>query len=320
MAQSTIDELVMEGIKYHDNGDYKEAIKVYKKAQKIDPESTLVHYEMALSYFSLGKYKKAIEYSDNVIESNSTNLLEAYLTKGSALDLLGKTEKSKEVFKTAINAVGAHYLLYYNLALNYYNESNFQEAEHYVLKAIENNVYHSTSHLMLANIHEAIDNPVQTLLAMHYFLLLEPNSSRSADVYARLQHNFDKGASKDDKESNTINISILENNDSKYASIELMISMLASSKYLEKNEGKSNEELFIENTESLFTLLGEMESSEDSDIWDNFYVPFFYDIVKSDHFKTYCKYIRQSSDQAAANWLHENKAALDTFGKWLRDE
>ena len=64
LAQSSIDDLVEEGIKYHDKGDYDKAIETYKKALEINPESTLVNYEIALSYFSKGDYKLAIKYSD----------------------------------------------------------------------------------------------------------------------------------------------------------------------------------------------------------------------------------------------------------------
>ena len=51
IPQSSIEDFVKEGIQYHDKGDYDKAIETYKKALEIHPESTLVNYEIALSYF-----------------------------------------------------------------------------------------------------------------------------------------------------------------------------------------------------------------------------------------------------------------------------
>ena len=71
---------------------------------------------------------------------------------------------------------------------------------------IEENSNHSSSHLMLANIHQQKGNSVQTLLAVHYFLFLEPNSKRSHEAYQILQQNFGGNVSKDKDKPNTINI------------------------------------------------------------------------------------------------------------------
>ena len=42
IAQTSIEDLVKEGIQYHDNGEYDKAIEIYKKALKIDPKSPLL--------------------------------------------------------------------------------------------------------------------------------------------------------------------------------------------------------------------------------------------------------------------------------------
>lgn len=152
-AQSNIEALVKQGIQQHDNGDYNSAIETYKKALKLDPKSSLVNYEISLSYFMKKDYIKTIEYSDIVLEQKGEFILNAILTKGSALDLLGKTDESIEMFKKAISEFGEHYLLCYNLALNYYNIKDFENAKKYAQKTLEQKPDHANSLLMLKKIN-----------------------------------------------------------------------------------------------------------------------------------------------------------------------
>lgn len=318
-AQTDIEDFVKEGIELHDNGNYEEAIETYKKALKIDPASTLVNYEIALSYFTNGNYKEAIKYSDEVLKQNKDYMLQAYLTKGSALDMSGNTKESIKLFEKAIKKTDGHFLLYYNLGFNYYKLNNFDNAEENVIKAITLNPTHSSSHLMLASMHDQKGNSVQTLLASHYFLFLEPDSQRSLDAYSMLQKNFGGNVSKDVDKPNTINIALSPNNDSQFGAAELMVSMLEASKSFEKNEGKTEDDMFVENSGQFFKILGELKEKDNQEIWWTFYTPFFYDLAISEHLETYCKYITQSDNENSRKWLSENESQLNDFGEWLQN-
>ncbi len=318
-AQVTVEDIVREGMQYHDNGEYDRAIETYNKAFKIDPESMLVNYEISLSYFKKGDYESAIEYSDVILKNDKDFLLQAYVNKGSALDLLGRTKESIKLLEKGIKKLDPHYLMFYNLALNYYNLGDLDKAEKNVVEAIETNPNHSSSHLMLANIHNQRDNPVQTLLAAHYFLLLEPDTDRSKSAYAMIQENFGGNVSKDPEKPNTINITLTPNSDNQMGAAEMMISMLEASKSIEKNKEKTDDELFIENTESFFTLMGELKKKKNKEIWWTFYTTFFYDLAKSDHITTYCKYVSQSDNESSVTWLNNNGEKLDEFDAWLKN-
>lgn len=319
IAQSNINNLIKEGIQYHDKGDYKKAIETYEKALKLEPKSPLANYEIALSYFSKKDYKKAIKHSDIVLNQNDKYMLQAYMTKGSALDLLGKTKESIKLFKKAIKTTKGHYLLDYNLALNYFKINDLNNAEQNVINAIKQNPNHSSSHLMLAKIHNLKENSVQTLLATYYFLFLEPNTTRSNEALQLLQHNFGgKNVSKDSNKPNTINITLSENNDSQFGAAELMVSMLEASKSLEENKEKTSDEMFLKNTNSFFTILGELKEEENKEIWWTFYTTFFYNLSKSEHLETFCKYITQNENDASNKWLTQNEEKLIKFDNWLK--
>jgi Tfp pilus assembly protein PilF len=318
VAQSNIEEIIQEGIQYHDDGDYEKAIETYKKALKITPTSTLANYEIALSYFTKGDYKEAVQYADYVLKQKADLMLQAYTIKGNSLDMLGKTKESIKLFEKAIEQTGGNYLLFYNLALNHFKINDLDNAALNAISAIESNPNHGSSHLLLANIQNLKGNPVQTLLAAHYFLFLEPNTNRSQEAYLLLQKNFGGNVTKDPATPNTINIMLLANENSQFGAAEMMISMLEATKSLEENKSKTDDEMFVENTGSFFSILGELKTEEDKEIWWTFYTPFFYDLAKSEHMETYCKYITQSKNETSKTWLSENETKLDAFDNWLK--
>ncbi|MFK7906045.1 MAG: tetratricopeptide repeat protein [Chitinophagales bacterium] len=316
-AQENIEAIIEKGIEFHDAGEYEKAIEAYKSALKIDPKSEVANYEMALTYFHKKDYKKSIKYSDKVIKQKSTNMRMAYVTKGSSLDLLGKTKESIKLFEEAIKETQPHYLLYYNLALNYYKINKFDKAEENLLGAIDLNLSHSSSHLMLANIYLARNKKIQSLLSLHYFLFLEPTGPRAADAYSLVQEQMNNSVKKDKDQPNTFNISFSGDHNSEFMAAELMISMLEATKTLEENKDKSEEEMFVENTKGVFQMLHDMKEDKTQNIWWKFYIPFFYEIADSEHFETYCKYISISGDGAAQEWLDENPDKVEAFAKWL---
>lgn len=318
-AQLNIDYFIEEGIQHHDDGNYDKALTSYKKALEIDPNSAVVHYEMAYTYFAKGDLEKAIKYADAVLKQDKDYKLQAYLVKGSALDLQGKTKQSIKLFEKAIKTTEGHYLLYYNLGLNYYNLNELDEAEETIIKAIEINPNHASSHLILAYIHDKKGNRVQSLLASHYFLLLEPASNRSAEAYAMLRDNYSSNVTKDPNNPKSININLAMNNTGQFNTIEMMLALMEASKSTEANEGKTEDEMFIENTTSFFKFMGESKKKRNKEIWWSLYSPFFYKLAQSEHMETYCHYISQSGNEPSKVWLDENEAKLLEFSNWLEN-
>ena len=317
-AQGDIQELVKDGIEHHDQGRYDEAIEVYKQALKLDPQSLLIHYELSFSYFKNGDYKRAIKHSDKVLKGKTKYALPATITKGSSLDMLGKTKESIKLFKKAIKEQGEHYLLCFNLAINYYKTQDLEAAEKYLVKGINNNPNHASSHYILANLHNQKGNKVQSLMASYYFLMLEPNTQRSQIALKILNHHFGKGVSKDKDKPNTINISVSPNKDDDFSGVELMVAMLKAANSTEENRDKTEAVLFLENTTSFFSLLGEGKKKKNKEIWWSLYGPFFSKLGQSEHMEAYCNYITQVANENARDWIKDHRVEVSKFKHWLK--
>src|SRR5688572_30561290 len=108
---------IRKGISLHDKGDFKGALAQYEKALEIDKKSPLAHYEMASTYFAMKSYDNAIEHADKVLDLKSGNEEEAYVLKGTALDVMGKPEEAIKTYRKGIKQFPQSYLMQYNIAL-----------------------------------------------------------------------------------------------------------------------------------------------------------------------------------------------------------
>lgn len=319
--ESKVKAHVQDGIKLHDSGQYKEAIAEYKKALRVDPKSALVHYEIASSYFSMKNYKKAIEHADEVIDQKGDFVDMAYIVKGSALDLLGKPQDAIKAYKKGIRENPDVYMLHYNLALTYYNQEDDKNAEKACMEAIKLNRSHSSSHLLLGSLMQVKQDRVKTLLAFYHFLILEPTSQRAKGVYEALTALLQKGVTKKGDNTTVITMSAPDkNDDDDFRAAEVMLSMLEASKSLEENEDKTEEQLFYENTNSFFTVLGELSDGKKGFWWEE-YVDFFYAMSKEEHVEPMCYYISLSKESDdVTEWLEDNEERLDAFSEWYENQ
>lgn len=316
-AQTEIESIIKKGIELHDAGKFDEAIDTYFQALELDSTSALAHYELSLSYMSKGDYENTIKYADLVLNESKEFQLSALVNKGSALDMLGKTDESIELFTMAINSFEPHYLIHYNLALNYIKLDSLSKAEEHAKQAIELNSSHSTSHLLLANVYDARNKPVQTILACNYFLFMEPSSNRSLAAFEQLQHQLNGKVRKSKDKPRTTLIEFSGDEEDPFSAAELMISMMVASDNLDKKVALSKEQIFIKNNSGLITTAANILKEKDPENWWNFYTVFLNDIATSEHKETYCRYISRSAFESSEKWLIENEEKLIAFGDWL---
>jgi tetratricopeptide (TPR) repeat protein len=317
-GQNVLENLVKIGIDFHEKGEYQSAIEIYQKALVVDPNSALANYEIAMTYMHTRDYESCVKHSDQVINLDGEYVLPAYVTKASCLDYLGRTDESISLFKTGLRKFGDHYLLYYNLGFDYYKINEIKEAEEAFINAIHSNTGHASSHLLLGYLMNDLHNRAQSLMCLYYFLLLEPASARAKEAYELLLNQYSAQVARDKDNPDQIKILLDPDTDREFGTANMMISMLEVSRTTELNEGKSEEDLFIENTQSFFTILGELKKKKNRGLWWEFYIPFFYEIANSDHVDSYCYYISQASSEISQKWIESHAEKLNQFINWLQ--
>ncbi len=310
-----IEELVQEGIDFHDQGEYAKAIVLYKKALELDSTSSLANYELSYSLLASGEYNLAVEYARKVIEQDGDHMLPAYICLGNALDLQGNPDQAIECYEQALESFD-HYLIHYNLALTCYNSGDNEKAFQSILNAINSNPVHGSSHLALSKIMEEEGSRVRAMLPLYFFLLIEPDSQRAAIEYDRLKGFMEQGVSR--TSDTEINVNVPEESDSDFGAAEMILSMSRASYFTEESKGKSELESFAETNESLFGVLSELKKDNTGFFWD-FYVPYFSELNKEKHTEAYSYYISLSQGEQAITWIDSNDRKMNKFIDWVNE-
>ena len=102
------------GYTYAQSGKWKEALKSYKQAVRINPDFAEAHFNLGAAYYELGEYKKAIKSYKQAVRLDP-DFAEAHLYLGRVYNVSFKLKKAIKSFKQAIrlnpNYVDAHFLL-----------------------------------------------------------------------------------------------------------------------------------------------------------------------------------------------------------------
>lgn len=312
-----IKELVSQGIELNDQGKYEEAIEKYKMALSIDKNSTLANYELSYTYMATENYNDAIKYSKKVIGQDSDNQHEAYIVLGSSLDMSGKADNAIKAYEEGLSKFPNSNLLNYNLALTSFNQKEYEKAEKAAINAINAKPNHGSSHVILSAIMRAKGDRVMSLLPAYYFLMLEPNSKRSPINYNNLLMQLGQGIER--KNDNVINVNIPSSisRDSLFGAAEMMVSLLAASRFTDENKDKSDMEFFVETNSGFFSVLGELKK-ENSGFWWDFYVSKFYDLVQSNNVEAFSYYISQSTNSESVNqYIANNPDKIEQLKEWM---
>jgi len=317
--EEKINKMVQDGIFLHDKKEYSKAIKKYKEAFHIDAKSALAHYELALTYTEMGDYNNASYHANKVIKQKGDYLIQAYMVKGTILDEKGNTKKSIKLFKKAQKKTDGHYLLNYNLGINYFKIGDLDNASEQFAKAIRRNKVHASSHLYLALAQKRKQEIVPSLLPTYYFLLLEPKSERANNAHRLLDDNLNGNVSLDAIDDKQINITIDDDKNNKYSSVEMIIGMSSAANHSEENKSISKTSLFINNTRLIMGSLAGLNLPQE-DIWTELYIPFYDRLERSEHFETFCYYILQSANANADKWVLDHTDRVEALFDWLNED
>ncbi len=319
-----VQSLITEGIKYHDARDYDNAIKTYKKALDISPNSYKANYELGLTYIYTKDYKNALKYTNvaiTIIPDNTQALL-TYINKGSILNYMGKVAESLTVFEEAEKKYGAHSMLYFNWGIVYFYDKQYANAAEKFEKGVSGNYKHASGHLCLGYSHVNMNNKVRALLSFYFFMALEPRSQRSANAMDHIQYLFNKNVTQQSEKEVTITMNPIDET-SEFASTEMIIPLIVAAGKDVKNKDKTKNQIFVENTKTFISSLKETADSMGADakysIWWNLYASFLIDMLKAEQTETFCNYIYAATNEDARDWLQKNANKLDNFKEWLKE-
>ncbi len=180
-------EFLVEGLNFHNEGKYREAINAYRKISLSDTLGMVAAYELALSYVAFEKPDSAIYYANYILGFKTEYRRDAYDVLGSAYDIAKQPEKALEVYEQGLKEFPGYHKYYFEKGITLQNMKKYPEAVTNYQKAIEINPYHSSSHLRLGMLALNNDMLVPGVMSLLQFLIIEPGTNRSLQVLIELE-------------------------------------------------------------------------------------------------------------------------------------
>ncbi|GAA3974483.1 tetratricopeptide repeat protein [Mucilaginibacter dorajii] len=307
--------LVTEGIALHDAGKYDEAIAKYKEAMKIDPDYSNAYHEISFTLFSSGKGMEAIPYLEKLLKLDPSSGA-AYDMLGSIYDDNKQVDKAIEYYKKGLTIAPGYQRLHYNLAITYLREKKYPEAEAYAIEAIKLDPKHASSQRTYALAVLGQNKRLCSLMAFCSFLLLEPQTKRSAEAYDYIDKIFAAGA--DQKEivittdKNTKDITPMS-----FAESSIVMAASAS-KALEKVGAGSTQERLTNELKMVFTTTSkESAKVATKDFFWKYYADYFGKLAETDNMEAFARLISLSAyKDENLQWFKDNNAKLSALDAW----
>lgn len=266
-------------------------------------------YEMSLSYLMLKDYDNALKYSTKVINGNFKPLLiDAYCVKSSALTEMNKQDQAIKLLNEALERCGDEYLLHYNLGLSYFKAKNLKLSIFHLQKAIEIDTTHPSAFLLYAYVLSDSERWVQSFLAFHFFLLLEPNTDRSKDAFGEM---YDIISQKIPNGSTLLTPEDGIDRQKLYDQLRNIQPKVDDQRFQYAFYEQASRQIF-------FTLGQMQDDSRKGLLWD-FFVPIYSEILESGYFDTYCRYVSVSYFPVSLEWWNNNTTKVDGFISWFED-
>jgi tetratricopeptide (TPR) repeat protein len=312
---------INEGIRLHDQGQYQEAIKLYEEALVANPDNVWALYEIAFSYSQMGNNDLSLDYALRALEYNSHLIGEISILAANILDNTGKPKQALELYQKAVTYQPDNHMLYYNMGVTYYGLEKLDEAQANFIKALELNQTHASSHLALAQVYMDKGEQIPSILLLYRFLILEPKTQRSATAINYLNNVLAAGVERKDDKNVNINIfGLTKGGDSQFHTIEVFYKLSRATRYVEKNEGKSEVAYRLLELNSLLAFMKKDELSENTPFIEKYLISYFADLNEAD-FTDCCLYYTHQlvENDEIQQWLKENWPKVREFEKWDKE-
>lgn len=174
-------ELGYEGIRLSDEGKYEEAIDLFEKARRIDPEEPDYTYEIAYAYYGLKQYKNAVKALETIIDhKNATD--QYYQLLGNSYDNMKQPEEALKVYKKGLERFPSSGKLYLESGIVEYFRKNYNEAIGYWEKGVQVEPKFSSNYYWLGKVFANTDEKIWAVIYGELFMNLERGSKRTEEM------------------------------------------------------------------------------------------------------------------------------------------
>lgn len=317
-AQGSSDaaDLVRQGTQLNNQGNYAGAIEKYNAALKIDSNNAQANYQMGFSLQAAGRGNEALPYAEKAIKGNGSATLtaSAYTLLGSIYDQTRQIQKAIDTYKEGIKLNPGFQQLHFNLGLAYSRNKQYAEAESEAIESIKLDPKHASSQRMYALVTFHQNKRLNALLSLCSFILLEPNTPRSAEAYNNIQSILKGGALSGANGRQTI---ILSPKDKQEIAVQNMV--ISTTVSVARQKKLAGMDLLEFELKHIFSIAGNMANDDkEKDFFDKFFAAYFLNLAQSDNIAAFTRMVSLSANKEEnTKWLNEHDKELSDLDKWI---
>lgn len=302
---------INNGVRLHDDEKYEEAIAEYRKVNPNDSLYSMALYEAALSYSAMENHEKTLSVLSEMKAAAPSIGVEYYILLGSTLDDMGRSDESVELFKEVYPQYSHISLFGYNYAMSLYRAGKYDEAEEILQRAVRINPYHFRSHYALGLVNYAQGRIVPALLCFAFAANLGNDLQCHAALVA-----FESAV------NGTLDVikgkaAAADAVNNRFADLETMI----TSNFVQNKKFVPKTKIDLLTTRRLQFLVENVHIDDSAtDIYNQFYVPYFSEVNKKNYVEPYIvNSLRFSDDKTVTAALKKNKSSITNYLSWAKD-
>ncbi|HVZ38875.1 MAG TPA: tetratricopeptide repeat protein [Candidatus Kapabacteria bacterium] len=313
------EELIGQGSRAHDSGDYSRAISLYRQVLNQNPDVVMAIYEMSFTFFESKQFDSAVAYARRGLEYASDQEPLLYVTLGSSYDAQGKGEKAIETYSAGLKKHPSFALLHFNLGVTYFSRREGALALASFKQALRLEPNHPGSHFWLGQTYQALGYRIPAALAFCRFLMLEPATRRSEVAVHTIHEIIGSLVSVGGEAKNEI---VLRPSDSlhleegDFRGLELKLGMLIGTS---RSMGLSKEDEPITwlDISQLVDGCGDSVIAAGHGFAAAYYAPYFAQLEQHGFSEAFSKYVLISmNDSNTVAWLKEHEEDVRSMFRW----
>ena len=316
-------ELVKDGVKLHDSGQYQEALKLYEEALKIDKDNFYALSETSITLSALQNYKEAIKYCELVIKKYPKKDLSAtYLNLANSYDHIGLSQKALQTYDKALKKYDDYYQLHFNKGVTLINMNKTAEAFESFKKSAALNLNHANSLNAIIILNQK--KKIPTILAASRYLILDNKSPRAKNHLELLKDKIQFDVKRTGTNEISINLSqdlllMDKKSPDNFSTTEMILAMKIATVLVDTTLTENEMQQFITVYTILCQSLKESIEKNKGYYWETF-APFFVEMYDNDYVEVFANLIHApTEDPTVLEYLATNEDKVHEFLSWAHN-
>jgi tetratricopeptide (TPR) repeat protein len=189
-------DLVEQGVKLYDAGQYPEAVARYQQALAAVPNDPYALSELALTYNAMSRHKEAVDICQKLLKADPDADESVYVTYGNSLDALKKTKDAYRAYEDGLKHHPASASLYFNLGVAQATGGQAPASIGSFQQAAALSPDYASVHMSLAVMQLASNARIPAILGLGRFLVLEPRGARATQRLPLLDKAMSQGVTR----------------------------------------------------------------------------------------------------------------------------